>query len=126
MDAFNLTPQELETLKQDLLTFIHNIAVKSNESVFPDARVKVLPELVNLLLQNTGVIRLRDEQLKTVIDALVKAEYEVATKDGLIVTDLPDETNGTLKLDYSNLLKNLREAISILDTSVYSRKEIRI
>ena len=126
MDAFNLTPEELKTLKEDLLAFVHNIAISTNETMFPDARIAVLPALVNLLLQNTGVIRLRNEQLKTVIDALVKAEYEVATKDGLIVTDLPDETNGTLKLDYSNLLKNLREAISILDTSVYSRKEIRI
>ena len=56
---------------------------------------------------------------------LYKAEYEMTTDNGLIVTDLPEsESKTTWQLDYSKTLKAINEAVYILDTSLYNRKDI--
>ena len=124
MDAFNLNTSELEALKNDLLSFVHR-ASKDGTS----KEMARLPAIAGLLLEHTGIIRLSDEQLRTVKNALCKAEYEMTTTNGLAATDRPDlpltdDTSWTI--DYSETLKAINEAISILDTSVYSRREIRV
>ena len=122
MDALNLSSQELAVIKRDLLTFVHRVSTMGAPK--SDAEVSVLPAVAELLINNTGVIRLQDEQLKTVINALYKAEYEMHTDNGLIVTDLPEAENETTwQLDYSKTLKAINEAVCILDTSVYNRSD---
>ncbi len=120
MDAINLKQSELEALKNDLLTFIHRVSGMNDKT---DAEVAVLPAIASLLLQHTGIIRLKDEQLQTVINALHQANYMMSTDNGLIVTDLPEAQNETTwQLDYSETQKAINEAICILDMSVYNRK----
>ena len=124
MDAFNLNPSELEALKNDLLSFVHRA---SKDGISKE--IARLPAIAGLLLEHTGIIRLSDEQLRTVKNALCKAEYEMTTTNGLIATDRPDlplTDDTSWMIDYSETLKAVNEAISILDTSVYSRREIRI
>lgn len=122
MDALNLSHEELAEIKQDLLSFVHRVSMRTGEK--SNAEVAVLPAIADLLIKNTGVIRLQDEQLKTVINALVKAEYEMTTDNGLIVTDLPEASNETtFTIDYSQTLKSIDKAICILDMSVYSRSD---
>ena len=122
MDALNLSSQELAVIKRDLLAFVHRVSTMGAPK--SDAEVSVLPAVAELLINNTGVIRLQDEQLKTVINALAKAEYEMHTDNGLIVTDLPEAENETTwQLDYSKTLKAINEAVCILDTSVYNRSD---
>ena len=122
MDNFNLRPSELESLKKDLLGFIRRVSTEGSTKT--NAEVKALPSIAKLLIENTGVIRLQEEQLKTVLNALLKAEYETTTDNGLIVTDLSEaQSETTWQLDYTELHKALNEAICILDMSVYSRKD---
>ena len=123
MDAFNLTPQELEAMKNDLLSFVHKAA--SDGTSKERAR---LPVVAGLLLEHTGILRLRDDQLRTVINALSKAEYEMTTTNGLVATDRPDlplneATSWTL--DFTETLKAIEEAICILDMSVFSRRDTK-
>ena len=116
-----LTTNELTALKNDLLAFIHRV---SGENGKTNAEVAILPAMVNLLLQNIGVISLNNEQLKTVINALNEAEYIMHTDNGLIVTDLPEAQNETTwQLDYSETLKAINEAFCILDTSECNCKD---
>ena len=129
MDAFNLKPSELEALKADILFFLHNIFSQPTPHTSRKVEIEVLPEVIRLLLEQTGIIRLDGEQLRTVINALCKAEYEMTTTNGLVATDRPDlpltdKTSWTI--DYSETLKAINDAISILDMSVYSRRELRV
>ena len=122
MDNFNLRPSELESLKKDLLGFVHRVSTEGSTKT--NAEVKALPSIAKLLIENTGVIRLQEGQLKTVLNALLKAEYETTTDNGLVVTDLSEaQSETTWQLDYTELHKALNEAICILDMSVYSRKD---
>lgn len=122
MDALNLSLSELHELKDDLLGFIHRVANDEMDD-YPEvkaAKVQAMTSITKLLIENTGVIRLQGEQLKTVIDALHQADYETTTDDGLIVTDIPEaDTETTWKIDYSKLHKALIEAISVLEKPVY-------
>ena len=122
MDALNLSNEELAVIKRDLLAFVHRVSAMGAPK--SDAEVSVLPAVAELLIKNTGVIRLHGEELKTVSSALAKAEYEMTTDNGLIVTDLPEaESETTWQLDYSPTLKAIDDAICVVDTSVYNRSD---
>ena len=117
-----LNNEELEVIKRDLLAFVHRVSAVTSEK--SDAEVSVLPAVAELLINNTGVIRLQGEELETVINTLYQADYEMTTDNGLIVTDLPEAENETTwQLDYTKTLKAINEAVCILDTSVYNRKD---
>ena len=123
MDAFNLTPQELEAVKNDLLSFVHKAASDGTSK-----EMARLPAVAGLLLEHTGILRLRDDQLRTVINALSKAEYEMTTTNGLVATDRPDlplDEATSWTLDFTETLKAIEEAICILDMSVFSRRDTK-
>lgn len=57
------------------------------------------------------------EKLRTLLNVLGKAEYEFVTTNNLWVTDRPDLVDDNLKfqIDFSNIIKTIREAISELE-----------
>ena len=57
------------------------------------------------------------EKIRTLLNVLDKAEYEFVTTDNLWVTDRPDLVPNEIKfkIDYSNIIKTIRESISEME-----------
>lgn len=66
-------------------------------------------------------------EIQTIVNALVQARYQLATNDGLIVTDLPEsiKENAAWQIDYTETLRLTDEAISILGKSWYNCTVVR-
>ena len=110
MDALNLSPEELKGLKDDLLGFVHMVA---NGKADSSSEINTMPFIAKLLIENTGVIRLQKEQLKTVQTALLMSSHDFSSLSGLVAYDgvAPSET---FEIDNSTVSKAIDEAISVL------------
>lgn len=110
MDALNLSPEELKGLKDDLLGFVHRV---TNGKANSSSEINAMPFIAKLLIENTGVIRLSGEQLKTVQTALLMSSHDFSSLNGLVAYDgtAPSET---FEIDNSTVSSVIDEAISVL------------